>query len=72
MLATIGLQEILVIVLLMVLLFGSTQIPKVARAIGEGLKELKKGIREAKGDDESKNEEKPDRADKPGEKKKDE
>ncbi len=68
MLAVIGLQEIIIIVLLMVLVFGTTQIPKIGRAIGEGLKELKKGIREAKGDDGKQ----PDKTDKPEDKKKDE
>jgi sec-independent protein translocase protein TatA len=53
-LAMIGLQEILIIGLLIVLIFGSTQIPKLARALGQGLKELKKGIREAKEEDEKK------------------
>ena len=44
----IGMSEILVIVLIFVLIFGSTQIPKLARSLGEGLKELKKSMKEAR------------------------
>lgn len=48
----IGFQEILLIGLIVLLLFGASNIPKVARAIGEGIKELKKGLK----DDEKKDE----------------
>ena len=44
----IGFTEILIIGGLIVLVFGASQIPKIARSIGEGLKEFKKGIKEAK------------------------
>lgn len=44
----VGMSEILVIVLILILTFGASQIPKVARSVGEGLKELKKAVREAK------------------------
>lgn len=47
----IGLSEILVIAGIAVLLFGAGQIPKVAKSIGEGLKEFKKAIKETKDDD---------------------
>jgi sec-independent protein translocase protein TatA len=48
----IGITEILLIVVVIVIIFGSSQIPKVAKAIGEGLKEFKKGVKEAKKIDE--------------------
>ena len=49
---TIGLTEILLILGVLILIFGASQIPKIARSLGEGLKELKKGIKEAKDIDE--------------------
>lgn len=48
----IGMTEVLVIGGVLVLTFGASQIPKVARSVGEGLKELKKSIREAREYDE--------------------
>jgi sec-independent protein translocase protein TatA len=54
----IGSTEVIVIIIVIVILFGSTQIPKVARSLGEGLKEFKKAMKEAKEED-SENEEKP-------------
>ena len=49
---TIGLTEILLILGILILIFGASQIPKIARSLGQGLKELKKGIKEAKDIDE--------------------
>ena len=45
---TIGLTEILLVLGVLILIFGASQIPKIARSLGEGFKELKKGIKEAK------------------------
>ena len=42
----LGGPEILIIVLVVLLLFGSTQLPKLARSIGQASKELKKGMDE--------------------------
>lgn len=47
----IGFNEILLIAVVIIILFGATQIPKIARSIGEGIKELKKGLKEAKDTD---------------------
>lgn len=52
---SIGLMEILLILGVLILIFGASQIPKIARSLGEGLKELKKGIKEAKEMDEEDN-----------------
>ena len=49
----IGFSEMLFIGGIIVLIFGASQIPKVARAVGEGLREFKKGVKEAKESDES-------------------
>jgi sec-independent protein translocase protein TatA len=46
-----GEQGIIVLVVIAVVLFGSTQIPKLARSLGSAQKEFKKGLDEgAKGD----------------------
>ena len=42
-----GILEITLILLVVLLLFGSTQIPKLARSIGSSLKEFKKAQKEA-------------------------
>ncbi len=43
--------EFLLVVAIVALLFGSSQIPKFARSIGEASKELKKGMAEGSADD---------------------
>jgi sec-independent protein translocase protein TatA len=41
----IGLTEILLIVFAIVLLFGATKLPKLAKSIGESIKELRKATK---------------------------
>lgn len=41
----IGLTEILLIVGAIILLFGASKLPKLAKAIGESIKELKKATK---------------------------
>ncbi len=43
----IGNQEILFILVIVLLLFGSSQIPKLIKSIGEGIKEFKKAKKES-------------------------
>lgn len=43
--------EIWIIVIVLLVLFGGSQLPKLARSLGEAQKELKKGMRD--GEDES-------------------
>ena len=40
----IGLPELLIILLLVVVLFGSRRLPEVGRALGEGIRNFKTGI----------------------------
>lgn len=47
----LGTHEILLIALIVVLLFGATKLPKLASAVGESVKNLKKGMREAQAED---------------------
>lgn len=51
----IGMTQLLVILIVLILLFGSKKIPDLARALGKSLGEFKKGREEgAKEDPESK------------------
>ena len=43
--------EFLLVIAVIALLFGSSQIPKFARSIGEASKELKKGMAEGAADE---------------------
>ena len=42
----IGWQEILFILLIALLLFGARKIPDLARNLGKGIKEFRKGLKE--------------------------
>ncbi|MBN2465922.1 twin-arginine translocase TatA/TatE family subunit [candidate division WOR-3 bacterium] len=42
----VGWQEILLIVLIVLLLFGAKRIPEVMRSIGRGMRELKQGMKD--------------------------
>jgi sec-independent protein translocase protein TatA len=42
----IGWQEILLIILVVLLLFGARRIPEVMRSIGKGVRELKQGMKD--------------------------
>ena len=42
----LGTQELIVILLIVVVIFGPTQIPKLAKMFGKGAKEFKKGLSE--------------------------
>jgi sec-independent protein translocase protein TatA len=46
----IGWQEILLIVLVIVLLFGARRIPELMRSVGKGIRELKKGMKDIESD----------------------
>jgi len=40
-----GTQELLILLLIVVILFGATKIPKLARSLGEGIKEFRKSVK---------------------------
>lgn len=46
-----GVQELLIVLLVVVLLFGSTRLPKLARSLGQASKEFKQGVAEGGKDD---------------------
>ncbi len=43
---TLGFQEILLIVIALMLLFGGKKIPELARGLGKGISEFKRGLNE--------------------------
>ncbi|MBN2738329.1 MAG: twin-arginine translocase TatA/TatE family subunit [Spirochaetales bacterium] len=51
----IGTTEILVISGVVLLLFGSTALPKFARSLGKAKKELEKGMKEGMSEDDESN-----------------
>ena len=55
-LANIGTPEILIILGVIVLIFGSTQLPKLARSVGQAQKEFKEGLKEGAQDDDDEDE----------------
>ncbi len=46
----IGLAEILVVVVVILLLFGAKNLPKIGKAIGEALREFKKSVKDSDGE----------------------
>lgn len=50
-LANIAGPDLLIIVGIVVLLFGSSQLPKLARSLGQVSKEFKKGVSDEEDDD---------------------
>ncbi len=47
----LGYQELLIILLIVLILFGANRLPELARSLGSSFKEFKKGVNEAKVDD---------------------
>jgi sec-independent protein translocase protein TatA len=42
----LGTQELLIIFLIILLLFGATRIPQIARGFGKGIANFKRGLKE--------------------------
>ena len=47
----LGYQELLFILVIVLILFGSTRLPELARSLGSSVKEFKKGVNEARAED---------------------
>ena len=56
----LGMQEILVIALIILLLFGGKKIPELMKGLGKGVKSFKEGMNEVKALTEDKKDEKKD------------
>lgn len=54
----LGWQEILLILLIVLILFGAKKIPELAKGLGKGVREFKKGLYEMDSSEEEKKEEK--------------
>lgn len=48
----IGMQELLIILLICLLIFGAAKLPEIGRALGKTIKEFKKSIKEIGSDEE--------------------
>lgn len=55
----LGAPEIIIALVVILLLFGSTQLPKLARSMGQAQKEFKKGLREGMADEHEERDEEP-------------
>lgn len=55
---SLGFQELIVIFLIIILLFGATRLPQIGKGLGEGIRNFKKGLKQDDGADrlEEKNE----------------
>ena len=51
MLGNLGFTEIAILVLILVLFFGAKRIPEIGSSIGKGIKEFKKGLKDADSND---------------------
>jgi sec-independent protein translocase protein TatA len=47
----LGYQELLIILVIVLILFGANRLPELARSLGSSVKEFKKGVNEAQKDD---------------------
>lgn len=50
----IGIQELLIILLICLLLFGAAKLPEIGKALGNTIKEFKKSMKGIDSDDEKK------------------
>ena len=48
----VGLMELVIVLSIIMLFFGATRIPQLGRSLGSGLREFRKGVRGAAGEDE--------------------
>ena len=49
----LGYQELLIILVIVLVLFGANRLPELARSLGSSVKEFKKGVNEAQKEDTS-------------------
>lgn len=45
--AGLGVPELIIIFLIVMVLFGASKIPQIGKGLGEGIRNFKKGIKEA-------------------------
>ena len=47
----LGYQELLIILVIVLILFGANRLPELAKSLGSSVKEFKKGVNETQKDD---------------------
>jgi sec-independent protein translocase protein TatA len=47
----LGTQELVIILVIVLILFGANRLPDLARSLGSSVKEFKKGVNEVKAED---------------------
>ncbi len=52
----LGTQELLVILVIVLVLFGGSKLPEIARSLGKSMNEFKKGINEGASEEKEKDE----------------
>jgi len=45
---SIGLPEVLVVLLIVILIFGASRLPEIGRGIGKGIRNFKDSVRDSK------------------------
>lgn len=55
----IGMQEIILILFILLLLFGAKRLPELGQSLGKGIREFKSGLNEIKEDMEEESKKKP-------------
>ena len=55
----IGMQEIILILFILLLLFGAKRLPELGQSLGKGIREFKSGLNEIKEDLEEESKKKP-------------
>jgi len=53
----LGTQELVIILIIVLVLFGANRLPDLARSLGSSVKEFKKGVNEVKSEDAPRKEE---------------
>ncbi len=47
---TLGVQELLIILLIVLVIFGASKLPQLGKGLGEGIKNFKKGVKDDSSD----------------------
>ncbi len=61
----LGATELIIILVIVLLLFGTTRLPKLARSLGQASKEFKEGVKEGSSDTDVADRDEPARKDVP-------
>lgn len=49
---SLGVPELVIVFLIIIVLFGASRIPHIGKGLGEGIRNFKKGLKGAEGEDE--------------------